>query len=217
MSLFKRIFGKGNEESDKQVEKDLEQIEAGKITKVYPILKPGNWVGIQAGAIKQTLVGTQEEPLLVTGFGYDTPSNFVFLMPKDLENKDPQTILEEAYKNLEEAPAEFEMSEHSGGKMLTGSGNDFSAEKILSKNHMLKAHKLLESDELLVSIPRRRCMMITSKSVNEKALNIFVGLHNHTWQDDSYGNAPIMNALFVVINGEINGLIPLDRNEGDNE
>ena len=211
MSFFKRIFGNGNKEKDKQVEKDVEKIKSGEITKIYPILKPGDWVGIKAGAVKQTLIGTPEEPQLVVGFGYDTPSNFVFLMPRDLEGKDPNKILAEAYQNLEEVQPKFEISEELDGKILTASGNDFSAEKILSKSHMMKAHELLDSDELFVSIPRRRCMMITSKSVKKETLNVFAALHGKVWEDDSYGNAPIINALFVVINGEINGLIPLDK------
>jgi len=210
MSIFKRIFGKGNEETDKQVEKDIEQIKSGEITKIYPILKPGDWVGIKAGAIKQTIAGTQEEPQLVVGFGYDTPTNFVFLMPKDLEGKDPNKILQDAYNNLEEVQSNFEVSEKLNGKVLMASGNDFSAEKILSRQHMMKAHDLLKSNELFVSIPRRRCMMITSKSVDKETLNVFAALHKNTWEDDSYGNAPIINALFVVINGQIDGLIPLD-------
>ena len=212
MSFFKRIFGNGNKEKDKQVEKDIEKIKSGEITKIYPILKPGDWVGIKAGAIKQTLIGTQEEPQLVVGFGYDTPSNFVFLMPKDLEGKDPNNILSEAYRNLEEVQINFEVSEEIDGKILTASGNDFSAEKILSKAHMMKAHELLNTEELFVSIPRRRCMMITSKSAKKETLNVFAAFHGKVWEDDSYGNAPIINALFVVINGEINGLIPLDKN-----
>lgn len=210
MSLFKRIFGNGNKETDKRVERDIQQIKSGEITKVYPILKPGNWVGIKAGAIKQTLIGTQEEPQLVAGFGYDTPSNFVFLMPKDLEGKDPNKILNDAYSNLEEVHSKFEIPEKLGRKVLMASGNDFSAEKILSKSHMMKAHDLLKTDELFVSIPRRRCMMITSKSVDRETLNIFTALHKNAWEDDSYGNAQIMNALFVVINGQIDGLIPLN-------
>ncbi len=210
MSLFKRIFGNGNKESDKQLNKEIEQIKSGEISKIYPILKPGNWVGIEAGAIKQTLIGTQEEPQLVVGFGYDTPTNFVFLMPKDLEGKDPNEILNDAYRNLEEVQSPIDISEKLGGKVLTASGNDFSAEKILSKTHMMKAHELLKSDELFVSIPRRRCMMITSKSVDKETLNIFAALHKNAWEDDSYGNAQIMNALFVVINGKIDGLISLD-------
>lgn len=87
MGLFNRIFGKGNVESDKIAESDIQKIKSGEINKIYPILKPGDWVGVKAGALKQTIIGTQEEPELVVAFGYDTLDNFVFLMPHDLEEK----------------------------------------------------------------------------------------------------------------------------------
>ena len=213
MGLFKRIFGNGDSESDQRVESDIKKIETGQVKKVYPILKPGDWVGIKAGALKQTLFGTQEQPELVVAFGYDAPSNFVFLMPKDLEGKDPNQILKDAYQNLEEIASEFEISETLSKQVLTASGQDFSSEKILCRSHMLKAHQLLDAKELLVSIPRRRCMMVTSRQADKELLNTFVGLHNHAWEDDSYGNAPILNALFVVIDGQIDGFIPLDKNQ----
>lgn len=208
-NMLKKIFGSGDKESDQRVEEEVAKIEAGEITKVYPILKPGDWVGIKAGALKQTLIGTEEEPQLVIGFGYDAPSNFVFLMPKDLEGKDPNAVLGEAYRNLEEVESKFEMPEQLQGHVLTASGNDFSSEKILSISHMRKAHTLLHAEELLVSIPRRRCMMICSRAADEDIVKTFVGLHKHAWEDDSFGNAPIMNALFVVVGGKINGLIPM--------
>ncbi|MFV0366306.1 MAG: hypothetical protein ACK5JS_07380 [Mangrovibacterium sp.] len=211
MGLFKRIFGKGDSESDKRVESDIEKIETGQVNKVYPILKPGDWVGIKAGALKQTLFGTQEQPELVVAFGYDAPNNFVFLMPKDLEGKDLNQMLKNAYQNLEEIESEFVVSETLNRQVLTASGQDFSSEKILCKGHMLKAHQLLNAKELLVSIPRRRCMMVTSRQVDKELLNTFVNLHNHAWEDDSYGNAPIMNSLFVVIDGLIDGIIPLNK------
>ncbi|NME71583.1 hypothetical protein [Flammeovirga aprica] len=206
MSFLKRIFGQGTKESDEKVEKSLEQIESGAVTKVYPILKASDWPGIEAGALKQTLFGTQEKPELVLGFGYNTADNFVFLMPKDLEGKDPQKILQDAYQNLEEVQVDFEESKG----MLFASGNDFSSEKILCESHMSKAHELLNAEELLVSIPRRTVMMIASKSAPEEIINPFLKMHAYTWQDDSYGNAPIINALFVVKNGTINGLIPME-------
>ena len=216
MSILKRIFGDGNKESDKQVQKEIDQIESGEITKVYPILKPGDWIGIKAGVLKQTLIGTQEEPELVIGYGYDTPSNFVFLRPKDIEGKDSKKVLDDAYANLEAVDSPFVASARLNGKVLTASGNDFSAEKILSKNHMMKAHEMLNSDELLVSIPRRRCMMVTSRKADDETLNIFTALHRDAWEDDSFGNPPIMNALFVVINGKIDGIISFDRKEDNN-
>lgn len=211
MGVFKRILGKGNPELDKRIENEIEQIESGKITKIYPILKSGDWVGIRYGAIKQTIIGTPENPELVVGFGYDTPTNFVFLTHKDLEGKDPNEAVKNAYSNLEEYNQEFEISSVLNGKVLLASGKDFSSEKILCKNHMMAAHELLKSDELLVSIPRRRCMMITSKHEDKELFNTFIGLHKDAWNDDSYGNAPIIDALFVIKDGVIDGIIPLNK------
>lgn len=211
MGQLNRISGKGDVESDKIAESDLQNIKSGVVNKIYPILKPGDWVGIQAGALKQTLIGAQEAPELVVAFGYDAPNNFVFLMPDDLEGKDPGKILKEAYDNLEKIESEFEISETLNRQVLTASGQDFSSEKILCRSHMLKAHELLNAKELYVSIPRRRCMMVTSKQVDEALLDTFLHLHNHIWNDDTYGNAPIVNALFVVVDGNIEGLIPLDN------
>ncbi|MCT4613693.1 MAG: hypothetical protein N4A49_02330 [Marinifilaceae bacterium] len=210
MGLLKRIFGKANPEADNKLEEEVAQIESGQINKIYPILKPGDWVGIKAGAVKQTLYGTQENPELVLAFGYDAPTNFVFLTPADIEGKDPNKIITEAYDNLETIDQEFEISSALDNRVLFASGQDFSSEKILCQKHMMKAHKLLKADELFVSIPRRRCMMITSKNEDKELLNTFIGLHKNVWNDDSYGNAPIIDALFIVKNGEIDGIIPLD-------
>lgn len=212
MGILKRIFGKEDAVADSKVEKDVELIKSGNITKIYPVLKPGDWVGIQAGALKQTLFGTQEQPKLVVAFAYDAPDNFIFLTQKDLENKDPDQLLQDAYNNLENVAIEFEVSKAMNGQTLTASGHDFSSEKILCRNHMLKAHELLQAKELIVSIPRRRCMMITSKLADKELLNTFVALHNNAWEDDSYDNAPILNALFVVIDGQIDGILPLYEN-----
>lgn len=205
MGLFSRIIGKGNQMSDQKAEKELEQIKAGEITAIYPILKPGDWVGIEAGALKQTLIGTQEEPLVVVGFGYDTPSNFVFLMPKDIKGKDSKKMVHDAYENLESITIEFETL--LDGKILTSSGHDFSSEKILCEEHMMKAHELLQSNELYVSIPRRKCMMITSRKADKELFDTFYSLHNKMWEDDSFGNAPIFKGLFVIVNGEINSVL----------
>ncbi len=210
MSFLKKIFGKPDKEKDQQVEEDLARIKAGEIKKIYPILKPGDWVGIKAGAIRQTLLGTPEDPILVAGFGYDTPNNFVFLTAKDVEGKDTAKIVEEAYTNLDAVPINFSAVDQLGGTILTASGNDFSSEKIFSHAHMTKAHHLLQSNELLVSIPRRRCMMVVPKNAEQKLLDLFVALHKKAWQEDEYGNAPIINALFLVKDGTVNNVIGLD-------
>jgi len=210
MSFLKKIFGKENPEADKKLEKDVQMIRTGQVNVIYPILKPGDWVGIKAGALKQTLFGPPEAPQLVIGFGYDAPDNFIFLMPKDIDGKDPNQVLQDAFANLEAVQSEFVFSESLNNQVLTASGHDFSSEKILCQSHMMKAHQLLNAEELLVSIPRRRCMMVTSTKADKDVLNKFLQLHNHAWRDESYGNAPIINALIKIRNGKISGLFSLD-------
>ncbi|MGJ8732769.1 hypothetical protein [Cellulophaga fucicola] len=202
----------GKEKSEEEIAKLAEQAESGDY-KIYPILKPANWVGIKAGALKSNLIGSDEDGDLkvVVGYGYDTPDNFIFLTKRDLEKKDGQEILKEAFANLENYETEFEFCEALENKSLASSGTDFASERILSVNHMLKAHKMLEAEELLVSIPRRTCMMVISKDADKKLINAFLYLHKHTWEDDSFGNAPIANMLFVVKEGSIVGHVPLEE------
>ncbi|WP_159023656.1 hypothetical protein [Formosa sp. L2A11] len=194
----------GEEKSREEIEKMVEQT---KNQKIYPILKPANWVGLKAGALSTSLIGTEEDGDLevVIGYGMNTPDNFVFLTHNHLKTMDGQQITKEAFENLENYDTEFEYSRTLDNKVLTSSGYDFSSERILSKSHMQKAHAMLEADELLVSIPRRTCMMVVSKAADNELLNTFIHLHKNAWNDDSYKNAPIANILFVVKDGEIVG------------
>ncbi|RCW92472.1 DUF1444 family protein [Winogradskyella arenosi] len=198
----------GPEKTPEEIAKIVEQTENSD-QKIYPILKPGDWVGLKAGALSSTLIPSENGAEVVIGYGMDTPDNFVFLTQQHLETMDAKQITQEAFTNLEAYNTDFEFVKALNNKALASSGNDFSSERILSKSHMLKAHAMLEAEELLVSIPRRTCMMVISKIADEDTVNKFVYLHNHTWNDDSFGNAPIINALFVVKEGAIVGHIPL--------
>lgn len=200
----------GDEKSKEEIEKLAQQAESG-AHKIYPILKPGDWVGIRAGAVKSNLIGTDEDLKVVVGFGYDTPDNFVFLTHQHLEKLDPDEVLQEAFKNLEEFETEFTAVEKLENKVLISSGLDFCSERILSPKHMLKAHNMLGADEILVSIPRRTCMMVVARHADTQLLGTFINLHVGTWEDDSYGNAPIANLLFVLKEGQIVGTIPLEK------
>ena len=202
--MSKTIYGK--EKTTEEIAQIVAQTEASD-KKIFPILKPASWVGLKAGALNSELIGATENNDLevVIGYGIDTPDNFVFLTQDHLKTMDADQIAKEAFENLENYATEFEFSVALQNKALTSSGNDFLSERILSKNHMMKAQQMLEADELLVSIPRRSCMMVISKDADEELLNTFIFLHKHTWNDDSYGNAPIANILFLVKDGVIVG------------
>ncbi|HMZ94800.1 MAG TPA: DUF1444 family protein [Bacteroidia bacterium] len=211
MGFFKRIFGAGDDSDTKRVADTVSKIESGEVNKIYPILKPGDWVGIKYGAIKQTLLGTDDSPELVIGYGYDGPNDFIFITHDMLQDKTVELVYQEATKNL--AEYDTPIKEVVAGKVVICDGADFCSEKILNTAFMLDLHKRLDAKELLVSIPRRRNMMVTSRQAEPAILNQFMNVHLSTWDDDSYGNAPIINLLFVVVNGEINGVIRLDNAE----
>ncbi|WP_052466979.1 hypothetical protein [Psychroserpens damuponensis] len=207
--MFKKIFGNASKKEQQNIEKSVEQIKQGKFNKIYPILKPGNWVGIQQGALTQTLLGTPENPKVVIAYGYDTPDNFIFLTQKDLEKRSSGDIINEAYANLENFNTEFTPSKQLNNLVLTSSGHDFSSERILLKSHMDKAHAFLNAEELIVSIPRRRCMMVMPKIPNRDLLQTFINLHKNAWIDDNYGNPQITDVFFFVKSGKIVGSMPM--------
>ncbi|WP_272023043.1 hypothetical protein [Olleya namhaensis] len=200
----------GKEKSQEELEKIIAQTKQSD-QKIYPILKPGHWVGLKAGALNSNLINSENGPKVVIGYGIDTPDNFVFLTKKHLETMDGQQITQQSFQNLENYETVFEYSETFDNKVVTSSGNDFSSERILSVSHMLKAHEMLQADELLVSLARRTCMMAISRDADQELLNKFVYLHEYTWNDDSFGNAEISDILFIVKEGRITGHIPLSE------
>ncbi|REE08145.1 uncharacterized protein DUF1444 [Winogradskyella pacifica] len=200
----------GKEKSQEEIDKIVEQTKNSD-QKIYPILKPGNWVGLRAGALNSNLIQTEAGPKIVIAYGMDTPDNFVFLTQQHLETMDQKEITNEAFRNLRNYETEFTYSEALQNKVLTSSGNDFSSERILNEAHMLKAHAMLEAEELFVSVPRRSCMMVISRDSDEALLGTFLNLHKDAWEDDSYGNAPIANILFTMKAGRITGHIALDN------
>ena len=203
MNLFKRIFGKEDRAKDKVVNEEIDKVESGEIHLIYPILKPGDWIGLKYGAVKKIILGSEGQPQLVVGYGYDAPENFIFLNEDNIKDKNLDDVIAEAYQNLDNY--KVDINEVMPRKVAIVDGMDFCAEKILSKKFMLEMHQLLGSNELLVSIPRRRCMMITSAQDDPAVMEQFKTVHLKTWGDDSYGNAPIINLYFEVKDGEITG------------
>lgn len=214
MSFLKNLFGRNKAEDkkafeiitdpvkNKQIENDLNSIKSGVTNKIYPILKPGDWVGVKAGAVRQTIIGDKESPKLVAGFGYDAQNNFVFLSYSDYPEKEMlKQMVYEAYDNLYNY--EVILNEVVPNKVIIIDGKDFCSEKVLDIRFMRALQVKMGGDKLVVSIPRRRCMMVTNSFEEIAIHNQFMSVHNHTWSDASYGNPPIINSLLVVKDGEI--------------
>lgn len=201
MGVFSKIFGKKDPIKDAIINEEIKKVESGEIHKIYPILKPGDWIGLKYGAVKKIILGSEGEPKLVVGYGYDAPENFIFLNEDNIKDKNLDDLIAQAFHNLDEY--KVNVNEVMPGKVAIIDGLDFCSEKILSKKFMFEMHELLGSKKLLASIPRRRCMMITSAQDDPAVMKQFRSVHEKTWGDDSYGNAPIINLYFDVNEGEI--------------
>jgi len=209
MGIFKSIFGSSDKKKLEEIEEEVNKINSGETSKIYPILKPGSWVGLKYGAIKKVLLGTTDNPELVIAYGYNGADNFVFIKEEDLYKKSISEILKEAHQNLDEFKVDF--NEVIPSKVVVVDGYDFCSEKILSKPFRLKLQEILKSNKLLVSLPRRRNLMATSAQDDKEIMNKFLTIHHNTINDDSFGSAPIISSLFTIEDGEISGVIDLEN------
>ena len=141
--------------------------------------------------------------------GYECNEKFKFLGQHELEGVNEELFCQQAITQLLKYDVPFEISGKNEEQILFASGREFSSEKILCPEFMLQAHQLLQSVNLLVSIPRRRNMVIVSSEAPEKTKMALKNLHRYLWNDDSFGNACIINALVEVECGRLSRLLPV--------
>jgi uncharacterized protein YtpQ (UPF0354 family) len=173
---------------------------------LYPILKAYDWPAKELSAF-EPFAGSDKPPVPLVAYGYDTGDHYVFVTKADLAKRPLADIKREAFANLEKLPAEWEaINEH----VLTASGKDFSAEMILSKKFLLAAQKKLGAKQILVGVPRRRVIYAADEGAPKSAMEQFYLVFRKTYEDDSYGNAPITNLLFRFRDGELVGAQSVD-------
>ncbi len=91
-------------------------------------------------------------------------------------------------------------------KVLSCKPSLFASQKIMSKKHMLEAHKLLNTDELLVSIPRMGAIFVCDKKVSKEHRSDFFNQHAYIVLEESIKKEVLCEDIFVVKNGEIDSV-----------
>lgn len=94
-------------------------------------------------------------------------------------------------------------------RLITTSGEDFSAEKILSPAFLAEACLALNTDKLVISIPSRRTIMIISYQEDFNLLEEFFWLHFRAWGNEEYGNEPITEMIFLANQHKVEYAVPL--------
>ncbi len=168
----------------------------------YPLLKPADWEHRHRITHWATTAGTV--PLIV--LAVDTDSGYQVEGFGD--DVDSDALLAEAMANLAALEYDWEVSELHSLPIATSSGEDFSAEKVLDPQHMLRAHQALRTDKLLVAVPRRTCLMAVPFDLEPQQIMLFQHLVRATYEDDSFGHAPITSGAYIVENGRARNFLP---------
>jgi uncharacterized protein YtpQ (UPF0354 family) len=170
---------------------------------IYPLLKPHDWP--HKGLVAHRVLSDEVEGVPIVAFGFDAGENYQFVPAAQCD--DVEELYREALANLAALDYPWELGDSDGLPFAASSGREFSAERLLDRGAMLECHRLLEADRIVVAAPRRTCLFATRDGLGDKERSLFVRLVMYTYQDDSYGHAPISPALFVLEWGVIRGVM----------
>jgi uncharacterized protein YtpQ (UPF0354 family) len=115
-----------------------------------------------------------------------------------------ESLREKAQQNIDAYPCRWESLR---GFMLTASGKDFSAEKLLCKGFLMQAHKMPCAKRILVAAPRRTVLYAASNDLKDEPLELFETIVAETLADDSFGNQRITELIFRFEDGELVGAL----------
>lgn len=203
MGLFKRLFSRQAQEAPSE----SSQVEKDKVP-VYPMIKSGEWKGMSR--VEHIPFVTLNGHLdLAVVFAQDAGDQFMYITEGDLQNPAVKANFDQWQANIDNYPFEIEISERLNKRVIFASGEDHSSEKILSKQFLEQACKTLNTDKLIISIPRRRCLMITSYYEEFSLLESFFHLHFIAWREEDYGNEVITEMVFVADKDKVQYAVPL--------
>ncbi|XZF14542.1 hypothetical protein ACTHGU_00245 [Chitinophagaceae bacterium MMS25-I14] len=175
---------------------------------IYPMIKDSKWpYAAHVKCMPFVQQGNRHELVIV--FARDAGSRFEYITADDLEQPEINKDFQKWQEHIDQYPFEIEVSETLGGRVIMASGKDFSAEKILSSAFLAHAGKILNTDKLIISVPRRRCLMITGFYESFNLLESFFYLHFTAWRDDTYGNEPITEMVFIAEKNALKYAVPL--------
>lgn len=173
---------------------------------IYPILKAWDWPA-KAFSVHEAFAGTDKPPVPLVAYGYETEDHYIFVGKADLAARPLAEIKLEAFANLEKYPVTWKRINN---YVLTASGEEFSAEKILSKEFLVEAQRTLNAKQILVGVPRRTVIYAVDAAAPQVDMEMFYRVFRHTYADDSFGNAVITNLLFEYRDGVLVGAREVD-------
>lgn len=183
------------------------------VRKIYPILQAYDWSHKDVAAFKH-FHDLDKPPVPLITFCYDDAETYKILSKAALEARGDSldALMAEAQKNIDAYEAEWETT---SDYMLTASGRDFSAEKMLCKAFVVDAQKMLNAKQVLIAAPRRTVLYAANAEMSDEQMEEFRVLLAHTLADESYGNELISPLAFRYEDGELVGAVVLSEKADD--
>lgn len=168
--------------------------------RLLPVLKPAEWEGPSRGARAHLWIGTSKEPQVYVGYAWESKDGLTYVTHESDENNDADEVVRQAFANLDEYGADFELVEAIGARLLVSAGRPFAAEQVLSEVYMMEVHEALEAETIVASVSRRGSMLACALECPDEAKNTMVNLHREAWltADD---DQRITNQLVVFSEG----------------
>jgi hypothetical protein len=115
-------------------------------------------------------------------------------------------LVRESFKNLTEIPIKWQVQMLHNRPIIVAE-EAWASEKILDKAFLLQASFLLESEEILVAIPKRGMILATSAKQMDAVLDF--GLYASECFEDM-SSYPLSNTLFLIEKGKITGTLSIN-------
>lgn len=152
---------------------------------------------------------------MVTKVYNKSNDNHIFHIKTNNYNKRFYKMLaDNGQKNLDNLEPNFEFLNPIDGepdyKILSLKVSFLTSESILSKKHMLKAHKMLNTNELMVSIPRRGIISICDYNLEPKNFKDFLNMHVYMVKNNKDNLELLCEDIFTIKNNEIDGVLELN-------
>ncbi|RAJ05485.1 hypothetical protein LX64_02643 [Chitinophaga skermanii] len=199
MGFLNKLFGKPGAPAI-AVEKDK--------VPVYPMIKDARWPGL-AHAAFIPFVQTGDTLELAIVFPQDAGDKFEYITQQDLQNEAIKVNFSQWQQNIDAYPFAIDWPEPLRRRIFVTPEEDHAAEKILSPAFLAEACKLLKTDKLLISAPRRRFLMMTSYYEEFKNLELFFYYHFNDFKDDTSGCEIITDMIFVADAQQVQYAAPL--------
>jgi hypothetical protein len=170
-------------------------------------LKPSDWSVRDRVLCRPLFDAPARADVPLVAYGEDLPNSFSLFKRGGSRDGEVDALHAQALENLQAISVEVQELGEGPHRVLAVSGHYFAAEKVLDVPFLRAMHERLDSQVLLVAVPRKGLLLLTSALVAPPLAAEFIGLceEQYAGQDSS----PISPTPLVLQDGVIRGFVQM--------